>query len=66
MSTVALALDLLISLLNQSQQISGIIAKAQAAGRTELTPDEWLTIIKSDDAARQKLIEAIAAKQTPK
>lgn len=66
MNTLA-ALNTLITLtttlarLSESAQVvSAIIAKAQAEGRTDLTPEEWATITGADDAARQVLMQAIA------
>jgi hypothetical protein len=57
--TINLALELLISLLAQSQEISQLIAKARAAGSEELTKEDWDVILLRSNAARQKLVEAL-------
>ena len=59
-TTVALAIELVIQLLNKSTDIATLISKAQAEGRTDLTIDEWTSIVSADDNARAKLVEAIA------
>jgi hypothetical protein len=59
--TTALAINLLLALIDHAQQISAIIQAAQSAGRTDLTSDEWNTILASDDKARAALVAAIAA-----
>ena len=41
-------------------QISAMIQKAQAEGRTEFTPEEWNVIQGADNAARSVLSDAIA------
>lgn len=40
-------------------QISAIIQKASAEGRTTLTPEEWSVVTASDDAGRKALVAAI-------
>lgn len=46
--------------------VSQVIQTAQAAGRTDLTADEWASVVAMDDQARAKLQAAIdtAAKLT--
>lgn len=58
---VSAAIDLLLALLSQSTQISALIQKATAAGRTTLTADEWQTILDADTSARAALAASIAA-----
>lgn len=65
MNTLA-ALNMLVTLTstltelaNHAQQISALIQKAQAEGRTELTAEEWALITGADDAARSALANAI-------
>lgn len=58
--TLTVALDLLLALLARSGEISALISKAHSEGRNNLTPEEWATIVESDDAARTSLEEAIA------
>lgn len=48
-----------ITLLQQAQAVSQLIAKANAEGRSDFTPDEWALITGADDAARKMLVEAI-------
>ncbi len=48
---------------SQIQNISAIVAKANAEGRTDLTPDEWAQITGEDDRARDALQAAIDARQ---
>jgi hypothetical protein len=59
--TITLAVELLLALLSKSAEISALIAKLQVEGRSEFTPEEWASIIKADDDARQRLVDAIAA-----
>lgn len=40
--------------------VGGIVTKAQAEGRTELTTEEWQDIQAVDDKARVRLEQAIA------
>jgi hypothetical protein len=49
----------ILVLAQNSQQISALIQKATAEGRTTFTPDEWKIITGGDDAARQVLADAI-------
>lgn len=58
--TTTLALELAIQLLTHSQQISALIANAQAAGRTELTDEEWQQVLGGADEAESALTAAIA------
>ena len=58
---VTAAVDLLVALLQNAQQISSLIQTAQAAGRTTLTPEEWATITGNDDSAEALVVAAIAA-----
>lgn len=58
-SSVLVALDLAISLMTRGLQISQLVKSAQAAGRTDFTPEEWAVITGEDDAARQRLVDAI-------
>lgn len=48
-----------MSLLERSGAISALINKAQGEGRTTLTKAEWDAVIAMDDAARDKLQDAI-------
>jgi len=59
-TTIALALEVVLQLLMKSQVISAMIAKAQAEGRTQLTVEEWDSVVEADDQARQALVDAIA------
>lgn len=52
------ALELVLQLLLQAQQISTMVLAAQAQGR-DLTPAEWAGITQDNDAARARLVEAI-------
>lgn len=58
---VSVAVDLLVALLNNASQISTLIQAAQAAGQTNLTPDQWATITGADNSAEAQLSAAIAA-----
>jgi len=53
------ALDLAIALMARASQVSTMIREAQAAGRTELSADEWQQILAADDIARAELTAAI-------
>lgn len=57
---VAAAIDLLVTLLNNSAQISALIQQATSEGR-DISPSEWAGIKTADDAARKGLVGAIAA-----
>jgi hypothetical protein len=63
MGTVAVsaAIDLLVALLNNAQNIGQIIQTAQANGQTKLTPEQWASITGADDSAEANLTAAIAA-----
>jgi hypothetical protein len=50
-----------ITLLQQAQQVSDLIQKANAEGRTTFTVEEWAVITGTDDAARKTLEDAIRA-----
>lgn len=58
--TVDIALQLLLSLLANSQQISALIQQARAEGRETFTPEEWETIVGANDTARKRLEDAIS------
>jgi hypothetical protein len=58
-TTISLALEVLLSLLSKTQEISNLIRAANAEGRTDLTPDEWALVVKADDDARSRLVQAI-------
>lgn len=49
------AISLLLALIENLQRVSGVIAQAQADGRTHLTESEWTGILASADAARAAL-----------
>ena len=59
--TIALAVDLLVALLDNASSIGQIIQTAQAEGRTDLTDDEWKLIVGGDDSAEAAVVAAIAA-----
>ena len=61
--SVTAALELLLALLARTQEISMLIAKLNAEGRTELTDAEWQVIVAADDHARARLEALIAAKK---
>lgn len=58
---VSAAVDLLVALITNAQQISQLIQTAQAAGQTNLTPEQWATVVGADDSAEAALTAAIAA-----
>ena len=58
MKTLA-AIDLVMALLIRAQQVSALVAHAQAEGR-DLSPEEWAQIISANDDARAVLAAAIA------
>jgi len=58
---VAVAVDLLVELLKNAGQISQLIQTAQTNGQTNLTPEQWATIVGADDSASAALTAAIAA-----
>lgn len=55
-----LAVQFLLALLQQTGAIGALIQKAQAAGQTDLSPADILTVIKADGDARTNLLIAIA------
>lgn len=61
--SVTAALELLLALLARTQEISILIAKLNAEGRTTLTDEEWAVIVASDDQARSRLQALIEAKK---
>jgi hypothetical protein len=61
--SVTAALELLLALLARTQEISMLIAKLNAEGRTELTNEEWAVIVAADDLARARLQALIDAKK---
>lgn len=60
-TAISAAIGLTLQLLSKATEISTVVAKAQADGRTTLTPDEWQSITAADDAARASLVSAIEA-----
>lgn len=56
----AIAVQLLLGLLQQSQAIGNLIATAQAAGR-DITDAELDSLVSADEAAKAALAAAIAA-----
>jgi hypothetical protein len=58
---VSAAVDLLVALIDNAQQISTMIQAAQAAGQTTLTPAQWATIVGADNSAEAALMAAIAS-----
>ena len=58
---VSAAVDLLVALITNAQQISQLIQSAQANGQTNLTPEQWATVTGADDSAEAALVAAIAA-----
>lgn len=67
LATLATLTNTISSLAAGAAQISALIQKAHAEGRTEFTPDEWAVIQGADTAARDVLADAIvAALRSPK
>ncbi len=62
---INLAIELMLALLSKSAEIGALIAKLNVEGRTEFTTEEWDIIVQADNAARQRLVEAIAKKLEP-
>lgn len=60
---VLAALDLVTALISRGLQMATVIRTAQAEGRTQLTADEWSSVIAADDAATKALSDAVAAAQ---
>jgi hypothetical protein len=58
-TTISLAIELALQLLTRSQQISSLVAQAQAGNR-DLTSEEWSAITGQADEARAALAAAIA------
>jgi hypothetical protein len=58
---VSAAIDLLVALIDNAQQISQLIQTAQASGQTTLTPAQWSQITGADNSAEAALTTAIAA-----
>jgi hypothetical protein len=58
-ATISLAIELALQLLARSQQISSLVAQAQASNR-DLTAEEWDAITGQADEARAALVAAIA------
>lgn len=68
MGTIAEALALLLqvtgmgmNMLANAQQISALIQKANAEGRTTFTAEEWASITSIDSNARAALVAQITA-----
>ena len=68
MGTIAEALALLLqvtgmgmNMLANAQQISALIQKANAEGRTTFTAEEWVSITSIDSNARAALVAQITA-----
>jgi len=64
--SVTAALELLLALLARTQEISMLIARLNAEGRTQLTDAEWTVIVAADDLARARLQALIEAKKAAK
>lgn len=47
------------NLMANATQISAMIAKAQAEGRTDFTAEEWMVVTAADDVARGTLVDMI-------
>lgn len=60
-TAVSVAVDLLVELLKNAGQISQLIQTAQANGQTELTAEQWGTIVGADNSAEAALTAAITA-----
>lgn len=60
MSTVVLALDFVLALLNNSGKVSAAIAARKAAGQSTISVEDLLQFVANDDAARAALVDAIA------
>lgn len=57
-ANIGLALNLLLSLLAKSSEISALINQARAEGR-DITDEELAALGVKDDVAREALVEAI-------
>lgn len=64
-ANIGLALNLLLSLLAKSSEISALINQARAEGR-DITDTELALLGSKDDAAREALVAAIEAARNPK
>jgi hypothetical protein len=62
-AAVALALEVVLALLRESQAISTIIQTAIGEGRQALTDDEWARIEAGSQSARDRLVAAIEARE---
>ena len=60
-TNITAGVGLLLQLLAQATQISTAIARARAEGRDDITEDDLNEAVGRDDAAREKLVAAIAA-----
>lgn len=58
---VAAALELLLQLAGTAGQVSALIARARAEGRTEISEEDLASVVGADDAARARLVAAIEA-----
>jgi hypothetical protein len=59
--SIAVGVDLALSLLENAARISAIVRQAQAAGQEKFTSEQWDSITDLDDAAKVKLENAISA-----
>jgi len=62
---VVIAMNLIMQLIDRAGTIGALIQKAQTEKR-DITPAELDALAVQDDAARAKLVAAIAAARTPK
>lgn len=58
------AISLMLALIDHASEVSQLIQTAKANGQTDLTADQWATLVAANDAARARLVDAIA-KATP-
>jgi len=56
---VSLAVDLLVALLQNAQQISQLVQQAQAKGKDTIDADAWQLIVGNADASESTLDAAI-------
>ena len=59
LNTLATLASLMANIANSMSQVSAVVSKAQAEGRTSLTDAEWKIITDADNLARQTLVDAI-------
>jgi len=59
MNTVDAAISLLLALINNAAQVSALIDKAKSEGRTDLSQEDWVTILEASSASEQRLADAI-------